>query len=291
MAKWSLCALRRLAFLGIAAVVALTSFRAAADSPARVVALGGDITETIYALGAQQSLVGVDSTSLWPQAAQALPNVGYVRQLSAEGILALRPQLIIATHDAGPAAVIAQLHQAGARLELLPVSRSPEDALAKVRRIGELLDKEVQAQQLAQRVGAQYAALATSVAAMPQHPRVVFLMSVGAGSPMAAGKNTAADRVIALVGGNNVAASFEGYKPVSPEAMVALAPDLILLMRERETDVGGVDGVLNMPGVAQTPAGKARRVLFVDGQALLGFGPRSAEEAIGLQRQLAGAAP
>ncbi|TBR36650.1 MULTISPECIES: heme/hemin ABC transporter substrate-binding protein [Dyella] len=291
MAKLGLSLLRRMAFLGIAAIVALTSFRAAAETPVRVVALGGDITETIYALGAESSLVGVDSTSLWPEAAQKLPNVGYVRQLSAEGILALHPQLIIATHDAGPAAVIEQLRQAGARLEMLPVSRSPDDALAKVRRIGELLDRKAQAEALAQRMSAHYQSLGASVASMKRHPRVVFLMSAGAGSPMAAGRHTAADRVIALTGGTNVAARFEGYKPVSPEAMVALAPDVIMLMRERATDVGGVEGVLKLPGVTQTPAGKAQRILFIDGQALLGFGPRNAAEAVELQQTLAGAAP
>ncbi len=267
---------------------------AAADSaapPARVVALGGDITETVYALGAGAALVGVDSTSRWPEAAQHLPDVGYVRQLNAEGVLALHPQLIIATHDAGPPPVIAQLRAAGVRMELLPVSRTPADVAAKVRAIGGLLGRPAQAEQLASDIERGYAALAASVAAMPSHPRVVFLMSMGAGSPRAAGRDTAADSAIALAGGHNAADDYSGYRPVSAEALVALAPEVIVLMRERSDGAGDVDAVLAMPGVAQTPAGRARRIVFVDGQALLGFGPRSVAQAQALQHTLSGAAP
>ena len=264
---------------------------ALADAPVatqRVVALGGDITETVYALDAGAVLVGVDSTSQWPAAARKLPDVGYVRQLNAEGVLALRPQLIIATHDAGPPPVIAQLHDAGVRMELLPNSRTPADVLAKVREIGKLLGRNAQAEALAAKIEHDYAALATSVAAMQSHPRVVFLMSMGAGSPRAAGHDTAADGAIALAGGRNSVEDYSGYKPIAPESLVALAPEVIVLMQERNGQPGDIDGVLAMPGVAQTPAGKARRIVFVDGQALLGFGPRSAEQAQALQRTLAG---
>ncbi len=259
---------------------------AAAATAPRVVALGGDITETIYALDAGDALVGVDSTSQWPAAARKLPDVGYVRQLSAEGVLALRPQLIIATHDAGPPTAIEQLRSAGVRMELLPASRTPADVVAKVRTIGHLLGRDAQAGPLATKIAQAYAALAERVAKMPRHPRVVFLMSTGAGSPMAAGSGTAADRAIALAGGLNAVDGYSGYKPISAEALVALSPQAIVLMRERSEQTGGIDGVMKLPGVVQTPAGRLHQVIFVDGQALLGFGPRSAEEAQALQKTL-----
>ncbi|MFC5742537.1 heme/hemin ABC transporter substrate-binding protein [Dyella tabacisoli] len=259
--------------------------------PQRIVALGGDITETIYALDAAASLVGVDSTSQWPVAARKLPDVGYVRQLSAEGVLALRPQLIVATHDAGPPSVITQLRSAGVRMEILPVSHTPADVVSKVRDIGRLLGRAAQADVLAAKIEQQYAALAVSAKTMAKHPRVLFLMSTGVGSPMAAGRDTAAEHAIALAGGHNVVDGYSGYKPISAEALVGLAPEVIVLMCERSEQVGGVDGVLKLPGVLQTPAGKAKQVIFVDGQALLGFGPRSAEQAQALQRTLAGLAP
>ena len=262
---------------------------AAADAP-RVVALGGDITETVYALEAQKGLVGVDSTSLWPAAACELPNVGYVRQLAAEGVLALRPSLILATHDAGPPPVMAQLREAGVRIELMTTTRTPEGVVAKVREIGRALGCDAAADAIAHRIEAQYTELAKAVAGMKSHPRVLFLMAAE-GSPKAGGRETAAASAIVLAGGTQIADGFTGYKPVSAEALVALAPDVILLMRERADEVGGVNGVLQLPGVALTPAGKARRIVFVDGQALLGFGPRNAEHELELQRVFAGVQP
>lgn len=263
---------------------------AAAAEPARVVALGGDITETVYALDAQRELVGVDSTSQWPAAARQLPDVGYVRQLAAEGVLALRPTLILATHDAGPPPVLAQLREAGVRIELMPTTRTPEGVAAKVRAVGQALGRDAAAASLAAQLASTYAALAKAVAGMPRHPRVLFLMATE-GSPKAAGRETAAASAIALAGGVNAGDGFAGYKAVSPEAMAALAPDVILLMREREEAAGGIDGVLRLPGVALTPAGRERRIVFVDGQALLGFGPRNAEHEQQLQRLLAGLRP
>jgi iron complex transport system substrate-binding protein len=257
----------------------------------RMVSLGGDVTETIYAIHAEGELAAVDSTSRWPEAATKLPDVGYVRQLSAEGVLALRPDLILATHDAGPPVVMAQLQGAGVRIETLPASRSAADIEAKIRTIGMLTGHDKEAAALASDVARQFAALAGAVAAMTSHPRAVFLMTAGQGSPMAAGRDTAADRAIGLAGGVNVATGVEGYKAVSPEALVAMKPDAILLMKEREDALGGIDGVLRMPGVADTPAGKAKRIYFVEGQALLGFGPRTPAAASELQHRWANMAP
>lgn len=253
----------------------------------RIVALGGDITETIYALDAQQHLVGVDSTSEWPLAATQLPNVGYVRQLNAEGILALRPTQIIATHDAGPATVIDQLRQAGVALKLLPPSRSPQDVMEKVQEIAALLGCDARAASLDATLSQAYATLQSRVAAMPRHPRVVFLLSAGAGNVLAAGHDTAADQAMALAGGRNAVQGYSGYKPLTAEALVAAAPDALVVMSERAESAGNIETILALPGVAQTPAGKRRQITFVDGQALLGFGPRNADSELALQGKLA----
>lgn len=278
----------------LACLAAFVATLAAATTPtpatSRVVALGGDITETVYALGAQDRLVGVDSTSEWPAEAKRLPNVGYVRQLNAEGVLALHPQLIITTHDAGPPQAIAQLRSAGVRIETMPASRTPADVATKIRRIGNLLGREAAAERLAARIERIYAELAKRVAAMPSHPRVLFLLSFGSGSPMAAGQGTAADTVIALAGGSNAAQGYQGYKPVSAEALVGMAPQLIVVMSDGDR-ARTVETVAKLPGVVQTPAGAARRIVPVDGESLLGFGPRSAEQALTLQRMFAAASP
>lgn len=275
---------------GAALLLALAGGHArAADAAtaARVVALGGDVTATAYLLDAGNMLVGVDSTSEWPAAAGKLPDVGYLRQLHTEGILSLDPDRVIASHDAGPPLVLRQLRRAGVDVHVLERARDPAGVLANIRRVGRWLGHEDRAEKLAARLHQRYAALAASVAAMQSRPRVLFLLATGNGSPMVAGRNTAADRAIALAGGRNVGEGFDGYKPVSAEALVAMAPQVVVLMREFEQAAGGIDGVLAQPGMAQTPAGHARRVVFVDGQALLGFGPRNAEAEQRLQRTLA----
>lgn len=276
--------------LGVALLIAgaaLLPRAASAAAPERVVSLGGDITEIVYALGAQGALVGVDTTSIWPAQARSLPNVGYVRQLGTEGILALRPKLAIATHDAGPPTVLEQLRSAGVQLERFPVTDTPDAIAAKVRRIGELLDRREPAEALARKIEAQARELASKVAAMPAHPRTVFLLSGASGGLMVSGRETAADAAVKLAGGDNVVDGYTGYKPLSPEALIALKPDVLLLMNNRGDASGGVADVLKLPGVAQTPAGKNGRVLLVDGQALLGFGPRTVEKATELQTELA----
>lgn len=266
---------------------ALLPHASLAAAPERVVSLGGDITEIVYALGAESSLVGVDTTSIWPAQARTLPNVGYVRQLGTEGILALRPKLAIATHDAGPPTALEQLRSSGVALESFPVTHTPEAIAAKVRRIGELLERKAPAETLAKQIEAQAKTLAGKVAAMPTHPRTVFLLSGASGGLMVSGSETAADAAVKLAGGHNVVEAYPGYKPLSPEALIALKPDVLLLMNNRGDTNGGVAEVLKLPGVAQTPAGKNSRVLLVDGQALLGFGPRTVEKAAELQAELA----
>ncbi|MFT4047217.1 MAG: ABC transporter substrate-binding protein [Solimonas sp.] len=270
-----------------AAHAASTLSPAVKPAATRVVSLGGDITEIIYQLQAEATLVGVDVTSVWPAAAQALPQVGYVRQLGAEGILALRPTLAIATHDAGPPNVLAQLRDAGVKVEILPETRTAAAIAAKARTIGALLDRRPQAEALAADVERQARALATKVEAMPHHPRTVFLMSAASGGLMVAGRGTAAESAIALAGGDNVVTAYEGYKPLATEALVQLKPDVLLLMDSRGAGDGAVAEVQKIPAVQQTPAGRAGRVLKIDGQALLGYGARTIEAATALQARLA----
>lgn len=273
--------------LSLAATACLAAPVPAARANERVVTLGGDITATAYALDAGDRLVGVDSTSQWPAAARRLPDVGYVRQLASEGVLSLRPGLIIATHDAGPPLTIAQLRAAGVRVEVMPVVRSPQDIVAKVRAVGRLLDRTEAADALAAEMQRTLAALARDVAAMPRHPRVAFLMSFGQSSPLVAGTDTAADRAIRWAGGRNVVTSYAGYKPASAEALAALAPDVIVVMRQDADDIHAARRALALPGVQETPAGLHHHVVAVDGEALLGFGPRSAKQLRALQRALA----
>jgi iron complex transport system substrate-binding protein len=273
----------------LVALCALLCAAPIAAKPVRVVALGGDITETVYALGAEAALAGVDLTSAHPAAARRLPNVGYMRSLNAEGILALAPTRVIAAHDAGPPEALAQLRAAGVAVDVLPEARDANAVVDKVRRIAALLGREAEGEALVARLRLEFDALARAAAALPARPRVLFMLTTGPGSPLVAGEKTRAAGIIALAGGQNAGVDFEGYKPVAGEALAALAPDVIVLMEDRLASAGGVDGVLAIPGVAQTPAGRARRVLGMEGGWLLGFGPRTPGAAEALRAVLANA--
>ena len=273
--------------LGLLLAFALT-FAAVPEAPAagmdappsRVVSIGGSVTEIVHALGFGAAVVAVDTSSVFPAAATALPKVGYMRQIAAEPILALTPTLILAEADSGPPAVLDQLREAGARLVLVPDDPTPLGVVAKVETIGAALGVPERAQALAESIRRDLDSVASTVARLPAHPRVLFLLSVGSGTPMAAGGNTSADGMIALAGGVNAIRGFDGYKPLSAEAAVAAAPDIVLVTERSLALLGGIDAVVALPEIAATPAGRARRIVAMDGLLMLGFGPRTATAAM-----------
>ena len=250
----------------------------------RVVSVGGAVTEIVYALGLSDRIVAVDSTSLFPEEAKGKPNVGYMRRLAPEPILALEPTLVLAVEDAGPPRVLQQLREAGVPVAMVPDQASPAGVLDKIARVASLLGAERKGEALAARLEAEFASLAAVVERLPARPRVLFLLSIGRGAPLAAGRDTAAAAIIELAGGINAVDAYDGYKPLSPEAAVAASPDVLLVSERSLRLLDGRAGVLRIPEIALTPAGRARRVVAMDGLLLLGFGPRTGE-AIGLLAQ------
>lgn len=253
----------------------------------RIVAVGGAVTEIVYALGLEDRLLAVDTTSLYPAAATALPNVGYMRQLSAEPILALGPDLVLATQDAGPPAALDQLRDAGVPVVSVPDDYTPDGVLAKIDLVAAALGVAAAGRALRDRVAAELAAVRQAFAEVAERPRVLFLLTISKGrTAVAAGANTSAEGIIALAGGTNAVDGFESFKPLSPEAAVAAAPE-VLLIGERSLDLlGGMEGLLALPEIALTPAARNRRVVVMDTLLLLGFGPRTAQAAMTLGKQL-----
>lgn len=272
---------------GAGTLVDATGEQVAVGASQRIVAVGGSVTEIVYALGLGDRLLAVDSTSFYPAAATELPNVGYMRQLSAEPILALGPDLVLAIEDSGPPAALDQIRDAGVPVVVVPDSYSPEGVLEKIGMIATALDAEAEGRALAATVAAKLDAVEAAFGGVAERPRVLFLLSIGQGrSTVAAGRDTSAEGIIALAGGVNAVDGFESYKPLSPEAAVAAAPE-VLLVTQRSLDLlGGVDGLLSIPEVALTPAGQEGRVVTMDGLLLLGFGPRTAEAAAHLGKEL-----
>lgn len=240
----------------------------------RIISVGGAITETIYALEAGENLVGTDTSSIFPEAATKLPQVGYQRQLSAEGVLSLKPSIVMVLPEAGPPPAIQQLESAGIKVLRINNESTVEGTKNKIRTIAEALNRKEKGEEIIKQLETDLADAEKIVAAKKTKPKVVFIYSRGAGSAQVGGTGTPAEAMIKMAGGINAITDFAEYKPLTPEALVAASPEVILLPARALAALGGMDAVLNLPGVAQTPAGKNKKIVTIDDMLLLGFTPR-----------------
>lgn len=248
-----------------------------ATATERIVSVAGSLTEIVYALGEQDRLLAVDTTSSHPPAARQLPSVGYQRTLSAEGILAQAPTLVLATEDAGPPAVLAQLRAAGIRVEVLDSTPTVAAALARIRAVAAVLDRRQAGDALAAALEQRLQQVQAVLENVATRPRVMFFFTPGYGAPLVAGRDTAPGRMIELAGGINVTDSFSGYRPFNAEAVIAAAPDVLLLPDSTLASIGGLAGLRRMPGLSATPAVRTGRVFAIDHLYLVGFSTRLAD--------------
>ncbi|WP_145495996.1 heme/hemin ABC transporter substrate-binding protein [Yersinia bercovieri] len=248
--------------------LAANSSAANTSAAERIVTIGGDVTEIAYALGAGGEIVARDSTSLQPQAVQKLPDVGYMRMLNAEGILAMKPTMLLVSELAQPSLALKQVADSGVKVVTIPGKTTPESVTTKISAVAAALHQSEQGQQLIK----DYQQRLAAVSSTPLQVKVLFVMSHGGLTPMAAGQNTAADAMIRAAGGSNAMQGFSRYRPLSQEGVIASAPDLLLITSDGVRALGGSEGIWKLPGMALTPAGKHKRLLVVDDMALLGFG-------------------
>jgi len=260
-----------------------------ASEPQRVVSLGGSLTETVFLLNAGRILVGVDTTSTFPAVATELPQAGYSRSLSTEGVLSLSPDLILMTDHAGPPGVVEQLKKSGIPMLMIEELYSPEGVANKIKAIADALGIRAEGQRQVGEFEARMETVEKIVDALPE-VRVLFLFAAGGGAVSASGKMTAADEVLHLAGGINVMDSYQGYRPLNPEAAIAAAPEVIVTTERTLASVGGVGELLKLPGLRGTPAGKQARVVALEDSFLLNFGPRLPEAveklALGMRQGL-----
>ncbi|MFT3774936.1 MAG: ABC transporter substrate-binding protein [Minicystis sp.] len=240
----------------------------------RIVAVGGAVTEIAFALGVGPRIVAADTSSTYPAQAAALPKVGYQRTLAAEGIARERPTLLLLSAEAGPPAVIEQLRGLGVAMHIVPAEASVEGAKQKIRKVAEALGEGSRGEALVADLTAELAQAEARVRRATTKPRVLFVYARGAGTMMVSGVRTPAAEMIRLAGGENAVEGFEGFKPLTAEAASAARPDVILIPALGLESIGGAAGLSAQPGIAQTPAGRAGRVVAMDDLLLLGFGPR-----------------
>ena len=280
--------------LCLVAVVLLTGVAraAVAEQASRIVAIGGAVTEIVYALGEEHRLIARDATSTFPSEAEALPDVGYMRALSAEGVLSLGPDLLIAEDGAGPPETLDLLAQASVPLVTVPDAVDGPGILARIEAVAAALGVPEKGAALAVGVGAALAAAEAEAEAEAARTgagkRVLFILSAQSGRLLASGTGTAADGIIRMAGGVNAIEGFEGYKTLTDEAAAMARPDVILMM-DRSGDHAAADAELfALPALAGSPAAGTGAVVRMDGLLLLGFGPRTAEAVRTLSRAING---
>lgn len=266
--------------------VGMVCYASAEETQPRVVSAGGSITEWIVALGAENDLVGVDTTSLYPERIRKLPKVGYQRQLSAEGVASLKPTLVVGTSEMGPETAMKQLNDLGIRVETLSNTADFKAVADNLTTLGKLLNKEEQAKQLYQSYHAKFDQvdqLVKKVQGQNKPPKVILVMGLQGGL-LAAGRGTTSDWLIKQAGGENVV-SFDGYKSISSEALLALKPDVIIIANRtgRLNDEAIKKMVDADPSLALTNAVKNNKVIGLDASLLVaGLGPRLSDEALRL---------
>ncbi|MBY6004803.1 ABC transporter substrate-binding protein [Salipiger bermudensis] len=287
--SFSAIAASSLVYLALGALGAVLSPAEAARGEADTLAIGGSVTEIVYALGQEHRLVARDTTSTYPPEATALPDVGYMRSLSPEGVLSVGPDLIVSEEGAGPPETLAVLEEAAIPFITVPGGFSAEGVAAKIRAVGEALDATEAAEALAKTVADEIEAASARAAKHAGAPkRVLFVLSAQGGRLMGAGDDTGAAAIIELAGGVNALEGVSGYKPLSDEAATASAPDVILMM-DRSGDHGAsAEELFALPALAVTPAAETGALIKIDGLKLLGFGPRTGAAVAELSAALYG---
>lgn len=237
----------------------------------RIVSTDGTLSEIICGLGLQPKIVGVDVTSTYPAALKKLRQIGHNRNISAEGVLSLNPDLILVNSKASlNAKLVGQLKQTGKKVAVFDHEYSIEGTKKLIREVGAYFSKEAEAEIMVKKIDRDLAAVRNGRGSK----KVLFIYARGAGTLMVSGEATQVDRMIRLSGNENAATGFKEYKPLTSEAVLAANPDYLLLFEDGLKSLGGVDGLLKVPGIAYTNAGKNRKVVEMDGLFLMGFGPR-----------------
>ncbi|WP_461037623.1 heme/hemin ABC transporter substrate-binding protein [Streptomyces mayteni] len=263
--------------------------RVTVEAAERIVPLSGSISEIVFTLGLGERVAARDVTATFEQAAD-LPVVTRGHDVSAESVLSLRPDVVLAESTSGPAEAIDQIRSAGVPVVVFDAAASLDDVTTRIDAVAAALGVPDAGAQLNSRTADRIAAAQSEIPTDGDRPRVAFLYLRGSASVfLIGGAESGATSLIEAAGGIDAGADagLEGdFTPITSEALVTAAPDVILVMSKGLESVDGVDGLLELPGVAQTPAGMDRRVASIEDGMLLNYGPRTDEVLASLATQL-----
>ncbi|MCX8072223.1 MAG: ABC transporter substrate-binding protein [Candidatus Binatia bacterium] len=256
--------------------------------PQRVVVLGPVLTDIVFALGADEQVVAVDAASVHPPAAAAKAYLPYYRNLNAEGVLAQRPDLVLAAEDAAPAHAVAQLRGAGCRFVQLSPAETFDELWTLIPQVGNYLGRQQEASSLVAALKTKIEGLRALALRSHAPPRALVLFAPGSGTVLAAGRLTAADELLRVIGATNAGTNFLHLKPLGPEAILESDPDWLIVTEQTVRTLGGVDALWQLPGVVRTRAARERHVFTAPDVAVLSLGPSSVDSAERLLRAFRG---
>ncbi|MEO9460742.1 MAG: ABC transporter substrate-binding protein [Lentilitoribacter sp.] len=259
-----------------------------ANDNKNIVSIGGSVTEIIFALGEEERLVARDTTSLYPQQALELPDVGYIRRLAPEGVLSVNPDMIITLEGAGPPEAVEVIKSSNVPFFEIEEKYSRDGVISKIQAVGRALGIEDKAQVLADKVAADFDKTEAIIGSVGTKKKVLFVLSNNGGNILAAGANTSAEGMIIMAGADNALVSMQGYKPATDEAIFEAAPDVIVMMNRHGSDESATNEILNHPAIIGTPAGQSKSLITMDGLYLLGYGPRTGQAVLELSQKIYG---
>lgn len=261
----------------------------------RIISLNGSLTELLFLLEMGDEIVGVDVTSTYPEATANIENLGHISRLNVEAILALNPSVVLLSAAEANNQTIEQLRKAQIKIVAIDLENTFESALNAAQQINTALelDKKEAIATLQTTIEQNKEQLAETLKSVGNKPKVLFIYARGTKTLMVGGKGTFADAMLQLVGAENAAAAVDDFKALSPEALLEIQPDAILMFNsgiaslvDKNTNQSGIDALLAIPVIAQTPAGQNKHIITMDGAYLSGFGPRSTQAALELAQKI-----
>ncbi|MER5253754.1 ABC transporter substrate-binding protein [Streptomyces sp. NPDC002855] len=265
------------------------------DDTSRIVPLTGSLSEIVFTLGLGKDVVARDITATFEQA-KKLPVVTRAHDVSAESVLSLKPTVVLADTSTGPAEAIDQIRDAGIPLVVFDPAKGLDDVGPRIDAVARTLGVEKAGDELKSRTQQRIAKVRKSIpaSARTEKPRVAFLYLRGSASVyLLGGRESGAASLLEAAGAVDAGKASglrKDFTAITSEALAKAAPDAILVMSKGLESVDGVDGLLKVPGVAETPAGLDRRIVSIDDGVLLNYGPRTDQVLKSLVEQLYGGA-
>jgi len=251
----------------------------------RIITAGSAITETVCALGDCSKIIASDRTSLYPAEIQKLPSIGYRTSISAEGIISLRPTLFIVEEDYVRAEVIEQIKSADITVVAIERQFSFEGTKEMIQKIGATLNRQTEGAKLIAKMEGELNEAKKISAQSTTPPRVLCVFNRDKAALNIAGNNTFSE-ILKYAGAVPAVTGVDGYKALSTETLITSKADFLLMFESGVQALGGVEGVLAIPGVQQLPAGKKKQIIVIEGIKLSNFGPRLGEAVKELATQL-----